>query len=87
MDTILYQNDRTIHLFNPTSVALSGVFPFNYRNELNENAIPSGRYPNMIDNFFYRRCWINDSRGSEVNQLSPELYVGTTRCSTQVKAI
>ena len=52
MDTVLYQNDRTIHLFNTTQVALSGVFPYNYRNELNENALPSGLYPNIIDNFF-----------------------------------
>ena len=87
VDSILYQNDRTVHLFNPTSVALSGVFPYNYRNELNENAIPSGLYPNMIDDFFYRRCWISQSRGGEITQLSPELYMGSTRCSTQVKAI
>ena len=87
MDAILYQNDRSIHLFDPTAVAISGVLPFNYRNELNENAIPSGLYPNMVDDFFYRRCWINESRGNEISQLSPELYIGTTRCSTQVKAI
>jgi len=87
IDAIVYQNDRTIHLFDPTAVAISGVLPFNYRNELNENAIPSGLYPNMVDDFFYRRCWINESRGNEVSQLSPELYIGTARCSTQVKAI
>ena len=87
MDSILYQNERTIHLFNPTEIALSGAFPFNYRNELNENALPSGLYPNLIDNFLYRKCWIYDSRGTEINQLSPELYIGTTSCSTQVKAI
>ena len=87
MDAILYQNDRTIHLFNPTAVAISGVFPFNYRSELNTNALPSGLYPSMVDSFLYRRCWINASRGSDITQLSPELYIGTTRCSTQVKAI
>ena len=87
MDSILYQNERTIHLFDTTKVALSGAFPYNYRNELNENALPSGMYPNIIDNFFYRRCWINNSKGTEITQLSPELYIGTTSCSTQVKAI
>ena len=87
MDTILFQNDRTVHLFNPTAVAISGVFPYNYRNELNENALPSGLYPNMVDDFFYRKCWISQSRGNEITQISPELYIGTTRCSTQVKAI
>ena len=87
MDSILYQNERTIHLFNPTEVALSGAFPFNYRNELTEHALPSGLYPNLIDNFLYRRCWISDSKGTEISQLSPELYIGTTNCSRQVKAI
>jgi hypothetical protein len=87
MDAILYQNDRNIHLFNTTAVAVSGVFPFNYRNELNENALPSGMYESLIDNFFYRKCWINDSRGSDITQLSSDLYIGTTRCSTQVKPI
>lgn len=87
MDTVLYQNDRTIHLYDPTEVAISGVSPFNYRNELRENAIPSGLYPNLIDNFFYRKCWINNSRSQEIVQLSPDLYIGAVRCSTQVKAI
>jgi hypothetical protein len=87
MDSILYQNDRTIHLFNPTSIAISGTFPFNYRNELNANAVPSGMYPNLIDNFFYRQCYIYDSKGSAITQLSPGLYMGTSRCRTQVKAI
>lgn len=87
IDSIVYQNDRTIHLFDPTAVAISGVFPFNYRGELNDNAIPSGLYPNMIDDFFYRKCHIYDSRGEDINQISPDLYIGTARCSTQVKAI
>ena len=87
VDSILYQNDRSIDLFNPTTVAISGVSPFNYRNELTENAIPSGLYPNLVDNFHYKRCWINSSRGGDITQLSPELYIGSARCSTQVKAI
>ena len=87
VDSILYQNDRSIDLFNPTTVAISGVSPFNYRNELTENAIPSGLYPNLVANFHYKGCWINSSRGGDITQLSPELYIGSARCSTQVKAI
>jgi hypothetical protein len=87
MDTVLYQNDKTIHLYDPTRIGMSGVSPFNYRNELRENAIPSGLYPNLIDNFFWKRCWINSSRSQDIVQLSPDLYIGSVRCSTQVKAI
>ena len=60
---------------------------FNLISLLNEIAIPSGLYPSLIDNFFYRRCWINTSRAQDVTQISPDLYIGTTRCKTQVKAI
>tara|TARA_Y100000592_G_scaffold28733_1_gene45760 strand:+ start:24736 stop:25695 length:960 start_codon:yes stop_codon:yes gene_type:complete len=87
IDTVAFQNDRTIHLFNPTAVAISGVFPYNYRNELNENAIPSGMYPNMIDSFFYKRCTIQDTKSQDVVQLSPDLFIGSARCTTQVKPI
>mgnify|MGYP006276107577 CR=1 FL=1 len=87
MDAILYQNDRTIHLFNPTEAGISGCLPFNYRNELTANAIPSGLYPSLIDNFYFRKCFIFDSRGQDITQLSPDLYVGSVRCTTQVDAI
>lgn len=87
IDTILYQNDRSLHLFDTTKVGLSGAFPFNYRNELTDHAIPSGLYPNLVDNFFYRKCWITESRASDITQLSPDLYMSTARCNTQVKAI
>lgn len=87
MDAIVYQNDRNIHLFDTTQAAISGVLPFNYRNELNGNALPSGLYPNLVDDFFYRKCYIYNSKANEVTQLSPDLYVGTARCSTEVKAI
>jgi len=87
MDIILYQNDRTIHLFNPTDAGMSGVLPLNYRNELTQNALPRGLYPNLVDNFYYRKCWIYDSKAQDITQLSPELYIGSIRCTTQVKAI
>ena len=87
MDSIVYQNDRTIHLFDTTQAAISGSLPFNYRNELNTSALPSGLYPNLVDNFFYRKCYIYNSKANEVSQLSPDLYIGTARCTTEVKAI
>ncbi len=87
VDTVVFQNDRSIHLFDSTEVGISGAYPFNYRNELTSHAIPSGLYPNLVDNFFYRRCYIRDSRSSDITQLSPELYMATARCNTEVRAI
>jgi hypothetical protein len=97
MDQIAYQNDRNIWLFDTNKIAISGVYPFNYRGELNEHALPSGLYPQLVDdapntsdpsyNFRYRKCFISETRAQSVTELSPELYMGTVRCSTQVKAI
>ena len=87
LDTIVQQNDRGLTLFNPTQVAISGASPFNYRNELRDNAIPSGLYPNLVQYHSWdeRKCYINQSRGGNIVELSPELYMGTARCSTEVK--
>ena len=87
VDTIVKQNDRNITLFSPTEVAISGASPFNYRNELRGHAIPSGLYPILVSGFPYTKCFINSSRGGNISQLSPELYIGTVRCSTQVKPV
>lgn len=86
-DTIVNQNNRTLSLFNPTSAGMSGVAPFNYRNELTENAVPSGVYPSLVANHFYRRCWIDSARGSAVTQVSPDLYMTTARYVTEVQPI
>ena len=84
IDTIVRQNDRNLQLFDPTKVGLSGVAPFNYRNELKGHAIPSGLYPLLTSGYPYKKCWINKSKASNITQLSPELYMGTARCSTEV---
>jgi hypothetical protein len=87
MDIVVMQNDRTLNLFDPTEVGLSGAFPFNYRNELVGHANPSGLYPNLVANYNYSKCWVFDSRGAGITQLTPELYIGTARCTTEVKPI
>lgn len=88
LDKITYQNDRTIHLYNTDTAIRSGVAPLDYRGDLNSKALPSGLYPNLVDNFKYLDCYIMDSRISgKVTQLSPDLYVGTARCLTETKPI
>jgi hypothetical protein len=88
VDTIIQQNDRSLTLFNPTEVAISGASPLNYRNELRHlHSYGSGLYPNLVEYHSWgsRKCFINQSRGGNIVELSPELYMGTARCSTEVK--
>jgi len=88
IDTIVNQNDRTIELFDPTQVAISGANPFTFENgrqrELREYANPSGLYPNLVDNYNWSKCWIYNTRGNDITELSTNLYMGVTRCTTEV---
>jgi hypothetical protein len=87
LDQITFQNDRTITLFDPNKIAESGMFPLNYRNELTASAVPSGMYPSLVENFKYRECYIFDSRAQGITQLSPDLYIGSAVCTTEVVPI
>jgi hypothetical protein len=87
MDQVSFQNDRTLWLFDTNKVAISGVYPLDYRGEVNENALPSGLYPHLVDDHRYRRCWLHNTSAQGITQISPDLYVGTVRCTTEVKAI
>jgi|TARA_R100001463_G_scaffold37658_17_gene81037 hypothetical protein len=97
IDQISFQNDRAIWMFDTNKIALSGVYPLNYRGELNENALPSGLYPQLVDeapnasdtsyNFRYRKCYIGDTRATQITEIAPNLYMGTVRFGTEVKAI
>jgi hypothetical protein len=88
MDNIVAQNDRNITLFNSTNVAISGVSPFTFENgrqrELRGHATASGLYPYLVDNFPYNKCWIYDTVGENITQLSVDLYMGVVRCKTEV---
>ncbi len=98
IDQIAFQNDRAIWMFDTNKIAISGVYPLNYRGELNANALPSGLYPQLVDdapnpsdtsyNFRYKsQCFIHNSRGQGVTQIAPNLYMGTVRCATETEAI
>jgi len=87
MDQVAFQNDRVIYLYDPNKIAESGVFPFNYRNELTASALPSGMYPSLVENFRYRDCYIFDSSAQGITELSPDLYIGTVKCTTELVPI
>ena len=88
IDTVISQNDRTLTLFDTTKVAASGVSPFTFENgkerELRGHATASGLYPHLVDNYPYRKCFVYNSRGEGITQLSVDLYMGVARCRTEV---
>ena len=88
IDTVISQNDRSLTLFDTTKVAASGASPFTFENgkerELRGHARASGLYPHLVDNYPYRKCFVYNSRGESITQLSVDLYMGVARCRTEV---
>jgi hypothetical protein len=82
LDTIAYQNDRDIKLFDPNGVYRSGDAPINYKGDLIDK---SNSYPSLLDNYFFANCRIYDTTINDPTMLSYSLYVGTVRFSTKVE--
>lgn len=88
IDIITHQNDRGIHLYDPNRMGASGVSVFNYTNGVTSFGFASGTYPDLIENFKYnQQCYIFNSNANKVTELSPNLYIGSARCTTEVRTI
>lgn len=85
-DIIAEENDRGILLFDPNKVGASGTYPFDSNNYLVENALPSGMYPNMIDNFQYNdgTCFIESANVQSIKELNPGIWMGVTKMRVAV---
>lgn len=79
-DIILLQNDRAIYMYDSDKVIASGYSIKNYNNTMTEWGLASGTYPVLVDNFRYRsKCYIRESRGSDITELNQNLYIGSVR--------
>lgn len=87
MDHIIAQDDRVIDLFDPNQAIRSGIYPFDHNNYLRQSGRPSGMYPQLVENFHYRDCFIHKTRAPQLTQLSPDLHFGVIKCSTEVRDI
>lgn len=81
LDTMSYQNNRVIKLFDTNKVSKSGDLPINYRGDLVDK---SNRYPDLLENHFVNTCFIYDTVINNPTQLSYSLYIGTANFSTKV---
>lgn len=85
LDKICFQSGRTIKLFNPSTAAASGVRVFDGNGFLSNSANPSGTYPSLINNFYYKLCYIEEHGNVNVTDLDPKLSIGSIRFTTQVR--
>jgi len=81
LDILLAQKDKVIWLYNSNSVAQSNRYFLDQHGNIN----PSGyNYPQLVDEFRYKWCTINNSTIGETNTLSDNLFNGIVRWSIEI---
>lgn len=81
LDTITFQNDRIIKMFNTNTVSKSGAYPIDIGGNLLNKKYT---YPYLLENYPSANCRIHNSTISDITEISYSFYVGTARVSTQV---
>lgn len=89
MDVISLQNDSIIWLFDTNHIARSGIFPLDYRGMINDNALESGRYPDLVSptgdgGHRWKRLRFSECVAQDIVQINPKLYIGAVRANTEV---
>jgi len=84
LNIISYQNDRVINLFDTNKISFSGAYPMTFKNDLVNRTYS---YPYWVEWYPYDTCRIYNTKINNIAQMSVDFYVGTVRCSTQVKML
>jgi hypothetical protein len=82
LDAISYQNDRVIQLFDSNTISKSGAYPIDIVGNLVDKKYT---YPYLLNNYPYQTCRIYNTAINDITQISYSFYIGTARCSTEVR--
>jgi hypothetical protein len=81
VDIISAQDDTTIWMYNLNTILESGFYPLNHRGELISNP---KMYPELVDNYRFKKLNFTDIVVSEVESLNIYLYRATIRATAEV---
>ncbi len=81
IDTVSFQNDKTIFMFDSNWVASSGAFPLDY---MGIPVASAKRYPELIQEFSTKRLRFQNSLVSEVEMLNSDLHGGVVRMTAEI---
>lgn len=84
IDKISYNNDKLIYLYDIDQIAVANDFPLNINGGLNNNPKV---YTRLVDIYSKWFCYIMDMGSATINELSPGLFMGTVKCTTETKPI
>lgn len=75
------QKHHVIRLFDSDLVAKSGDWALDYRSTIVNQP---NMYPDLVEDYFWKKCWWEDVSVSEVKTGHPNLFIARVRASFQV---
>lgn len=81
LDILRLQQDHNILLFNTNSLAQNDQYPLDYNGDLKNSPL---MYPNIIDQYSWRKCWIKNVNLFELDSPNPNLHQGMVRITTEI---
>lgn len=81
LDILRLQQDSVIWLYNTNALAQDDNYPLNYNGNLKSNPL---MYPNIIDQYKWRKCWIKNVNLFEIDSLHPTMHRGMVRATLEI---
>lgn len=81
LDILRLQQDSNIWLFNTNNLAKDEKYPLNYLGDLVSNPL---MYPDIIEQYKWRKCWLKNVSLFDVDIIHPELFIGVCRITTEI---
>lgn len=81
LDIIRLQQGATIQLYDTNIVTRSGVFPLSENLDINPVGL---MYPQLVENYPYRKCYLKSIGLYEMVSVSPSLHMGMARATVEI---
>lgn len=81
LDILRLQQDHNIILFNTNTLAQNDQYPLDYNGDLKNSPL---MYPDIIDQYPWRKCWIKNVNLFELDSPNPNLHQGMVRMTTEI---
>jgi len=81
LDILRLQKDGFLYLFNTNTLAQNEQYPLDYNGDTIVNFI---NYPEIVDSYRWRKCWIKNTNLFEIDSTHPGLYQGGIRLTAEI---
>lgn len=81
LDIIRVQQDGVIYLYDTNRVAQDDSYPLEYNGSVKIGAL---MYPNLVENYSWRKCWFKNISLTELSTQHPNLHSGAARITAEI---